>query len=584
MQNNIDFKKILRESGMPVDDQTVRDTLQQAADDEKLITNTSRMSPFWRIIQLMVVTPYLWIVDTLINNVLRNLFLMTASGPFVDLFAAALRLTRKDATCATGNITFIKASPDTIIFTHRRKRMAQSVITSAFERLKAQEAAGGNRIIIDQFIFANLPGQDADATPSPDETIPAAEHIVHTQQVDKNGMVNENTVAYSVTLPESAGNFTFNWLGLVSSATNTLCMVVYLHPQEKIKTADGIQGNVLVYSEIMEYAGASVATGITTPVSTWQIDFTARLHGMDEATRKAALDIYGPGVFFDDAFKLTASGTGQATFAPGIAYLRGLRVELETSGTLTFPTGVIQTVYLDAALTDTLTGENKATFSLTSKMTDDYTDSSGFSHYVEPVATISASGLITDIRKTRRPLHKRLEGEFLTRDANLSDVQDKARSRESLEVYSKTESDKSYLAKDQNGADIPDKPLFVQNLGLAEAIQNLFPVGAPIPWPSDTIPAGYALMQGQTFDKSAYPLLALAYTYDSGSGLILPDTELPPGFSVTSLAEIFVYPSILLENNNMTFITVSGDPTSGNNTGSGKQRITHVGNKIWNIR
>ncbi|EJF5648714.1 baseplate J/gp47 family protein [Salmonella enterica] len=115
MQNNIDFKKILRESGMPVDDQTVRDTLQQAADDEKLITNTSRMSPFWRIIQLMVVTPYLWIVDTLINNVLRNLFLMTASGPFVDLFAAALRLTRKDATRATGNITFIKASQDTSV-------------------------------------------------------------------------------------------------------------------------------------------------------------------------------------------------------------------------------------------------------------------------------------------------------------------------------------------------------------------------------------------------------------------------------------------------------------------------------------
>lgn len=115
MQNNIDFKKILRESGMPVDDQTVRDTLQQAADDEKLITNTSRMSPFWRIIQLMVITPYLWIVDTLINNVLRNLFLMTASGPFVDLFAAALRLTRKDATRATGNITFIKASQDTSV-------------------------------------------------------------------------------------------------------------------------------------------------------------------------------------------------------------------------------------------------------------------------------------------------------------------------------------------------------------------------------------------------------------------------------------------------------------------------------------
>ncbi|ENH7262355.1 phage tail protein [Salmonella enterica] len=37
------------------------------------------------------------------------------------------------------------------------------------------------------------------------------------------------------------------------------------------------------------------------------------------------------------------------------------------------------------------------------------------------------------------------------------------------------------------------------------------PVGAAIAWPSDTTPAGYALMQGQTFDKNVYPLLAIAY-------------------------------------------------------------------------
>lgn len=37
------------------------------------------------------------------------------------------------------------------------------------------------------------------------------------------------------------------------------------------------------------------------------------------------------------------------------------------------------------------------------------------------------------------------------------------------------------------------------------------PPGVPLPWPSDTIPAGYALMQGQTFNKDVYPLLAIAY-------------------------------------------------------------------------
>lgn len=38
-----------------------------------------------------------------------------------------------------------------------------------------------------------------------------------------------------------------------------------------------------------------------------------------------------------------------------------------------------------------------------------------------------------------------------------------------------------------------------------------YPVGAPIPWPSDSVPDGFALMEGQTFDKSAYPKLAVAY-------------------------------------------------------------------------
>ncbi|EAY7466459.1 phage tail protein [Salmonella enterica] len=485
--------------------------------------------------------------------------------------------------------------------------MTQSVITSAFEHLKAQEAAGGNRIIIDQFVFANIPGLNVTDTPPESEPLPPDAQIVHRQAVDRNGVVNENTVAYSVTLPESVGDFTFNWMGLVSSATNTLCMVVYLHPQEKIKTENGKQGNTLVYSEVMEYAGASASTGITTPVSTWQIDFTARLHGMDEATRKAALDIYGPGLFFDDAFKLTASGTGQASFASGIAYLRGLRVELDAVGTLTYPTGVTQTVYLDAALTGTLTGENKATFILTSQKTADYTDSLGQAHYVEPVATISASGEITDIRKTRKPLNDRLDGEYLTRDGNLKEIADKGEQAQSdarehmglgnsaiLNVGttpdtvaagddSRILATKKAIDDTQTGLaeqpvmwissadDLSNLPSGARRFATNKAPATILPVndfvfleviarrdcangcvvqitdsagntwtgirydvtnssgftwlplmscppGVPFPWPSDAIPAGYALMQGQTFDKNVYPLLAIAYP----SGII-PD-------------------------------------------------------------
>lgn len=112
---------------------------------------------------------------------------------------------------------------------------------------------------------------------------------------------------------------------------------------------------------------------------------------------------------------------------------------------------------------------------------------------------------------------EQLDPRYLKKDQNLADVPDKAAGRASLDVYSKTESNENYMAKSQNGADIPNKPLFIENLGLTETIQNLFPVGAPIPWPSDTIPAGYTIMQGQPFDKSVYPLLAKAYP----SGVIL---------------------------------------------------------------
>ncbi|WP_334468129.1 phage tail protein [Arsenophonus sp. PmNCSU2021_1] len=43
-----------------------------------------------------------------------------------------------------------------------------------------------------------------------------------------------------------------------------------------------------------------------------------------------------------------------------------------------------------------------------------------------------------------------------------------------------------------------------------DAINN-YPVGAPIPWPHETAPAGYLICNGQTFTKADYPQLALAY-------------------------------------------------------------------------
>lgn len=301
--------------------------------------------------------------------------------------------------------------------------MPQTTVTSSFNRYKAQEAAGGRRVVLDEFVFANIPGLDASQLPADTEGLPDEKYIVYRQSVDRGGMVNADTVVYTVTLPTTAGNFTFNWMALINRESGAPAVITYLYPQQKIKNADGVQGNVLTYSEYMRYTGASTLTGITTPASTWQIDFSARLHGMDEATRKVALDLYGNSLFFGDGFKLTATGTpGLAELAPGTAYLRGLRTELTEGATLTFETGKEQTISLDSALTGALTGENRTTFTLISHETADYTDALGFRHYVEPIARIAPDGTITDLRHIGGAISERLDGEFLTRKGHLEEI------------------------------------------------------------------------------------------------------------------------------------------------------------------
>lgn len=54
---------------------------------------------------------------------------------------------------------------------------------------------------------------------------------------------------------------------------------------------------------------------------------------------------------------------------------------------------------------------------------------------------------------------------FLWQKNNLSDLQNKGTARDNLQVYSQEQTDLKYLAKDQNGGDIPDKKQFARTIG-----------------------------------------------------------------------------------------------------------------------
>ncbi|EDM5282308.1 phage tail protein, partial [Salmonella enterica subsp. enterica serovar Newport] len=175
-----------------------------------------------------------------------------------------------------------------------------------------------------------------------------------------------------------------------------LAMIVHAPLQQKLKTAEGQQGNVLTRSFLMEYNGAQAETGINTPAETWQIDFTARMAGMDERQRLENIDIFGAAAFFGDGYLVGKSGN-QFYVTKGTGYVAGLRTTLAENLNITVTTRPVK-VWLDVCWTGTLT----SVWGVQSRITvaDNLADyvQNGVQHYVFAVAGIDENGNITDLR------------------------------------------------------------------------------------------------------------------------------------------------------------------------------------------
>ena len=147
---DIDYEKVLHDSGMPVTEDEIRAEFEQTVADEGLITNTSRMSPFWRLITITVIKPVLWLKEALVNVVMRNMYLATASGVWLDMFAWGVNLKRKPATAASGVIRFYKAAgapvvtvpKGTVIQTERIAGVIYSVSTTEAAEIPAGTQSG----------------------------------------------------------------------------------------------------------------------------------------------------------------------------------------------------------------------------------------------------------------------------------------------------------------------------------------------------------------------------------------------------------------------------------------------------------
>lgn len=275
--------------------------------------------------------------------------------------------------------------------------MSQTVITQAFEALKAQEAANHGVVTLDEFVFATVPNLNITDPISRTETLPPAAQIVHRQAVSKTGMVNSNAVVYSVVLGADVGDFEFNWVGLLNKASGAVAMIVHAPSQKKIKTASGQQGNVLTRSFLMEYNGASTQTNITTPADTWQIDFTARLNGVDERIRLENIDAYGPASFLKDGFMVSGAG-GNYQVKKGSAYIEGLRADLLFDQSVAVASRPSK-IWLDVCWRGTLTSVWATATKITVADTLANYVTGDEHHFVFAIADILADGTVVDLRQ-----------------------------------------------------------------------------------------------------------------------------------------------------------------------------------------
>ena len=433
--------------------------------------------------------------------------------------------------------------------------MSKTAIVKSGERFFIKQLSKSQPIKLDRVIFANVPGINSNTDVDANEQMPDASQIVHSAPVTQSGLLNDRTVVYSVILDTGVGDFSFNYIGLVNAETNTLCMVMHTDLTKKIKTTGQRQGNTITESIWLEMDNASESTGVTVNAQTWQIDYSKRLAGEDERIRLTNYDLYNR-IAINTGLDITQQNN-QLVISPGIVYIAGLRVELLEVININVENN--QSLYVDAWLTGTITGEWTVKFNLIAGANlHDYHDGN-FQHYVERIASIDNEGNLikvnpksfvttfdlasltkTGIVKLSSAINSESETEAATPLAiktvndKINDFGDKFSWSDQCQQSVVMSPDKKYHFVVRNDGVVGVYSCDVKNIIWSFSDENFnsgvisankindldqfvrdrtTPVGVPLPWPQMTPPLGWFECNGSTFNKEDCPKLAAAYPH-----------------------------------------------------------------------
>lgn len=342
-----------------------------------------------------------------------------------------------------------------------------SLITPQFERYVAEQTIARGTVQFDEFIFANIPGLNENNL-AQYLTMPTSAQIVHRQAVSQSGVINENAVVYSVTIGTEVGDFDFNFIGLINRSKNLLAVAVQTDTVKKIRNKNAVQGNSITRNMLLEFSGAKALTGINVNANTWQIDFTVRLHGLDEKNRLTNRDLYGRAVFFDDSFLVKRKTGNQFSIQPGVAYVEGIRMDLGAEHYLT-ANSLPCSIYADVVHHCTVTGEYQTEIKYLTQSKADYVDTANRQHYVQILADIDSQGNVTD----RRLLSPFLGMNPLTLDDTTENTKDKRGHTHKLPIASLVKKGivKLFSGYDSDAEDVAATPKAIKGLkALIDAI------------------------------------------------------------------------------------------------------------------
>ncbi len=273
--------------------------------------------------------------------------------------------------------------------------MSQTAIPLQFEKYLQNQISVGKAPDMNEMIFAYIPNLDPSQPIDRNQGLPAVSTWVHQQDIDQVGKLGDNALVYSVVIPGSVAAFTFNAIYLRDKNVPNSCGMV-VHKATETKEA----GMASTKNLMQQYTGAAQVAGITVDAQTWQIDYQARLLGIEEDMRLANLDNYGHTAFIQGFDVTQQADPAKYKVAPGVVYVGGLRAELKNEVIQTIsakPTGL----YIDVVRTGTVLSkwQNIVTVRASATPLTDYVDQNQQQHYVARLAGINADGSVEDWRE-----------------------------------------------------------------------------------------------------------------------------------------------------------------------------------------